>query len=131
MSVGFEKSVRLRMFFGKALHEAFGEIPYHVGSSAKSKSWRDVDVVVMLSDDIFAERFGGVIGQEGFREDQWEITCLAFSLLGKELTGLPIDFKIQSMRWANDHFPGSKDHPRSALFAIFPVSSFRFEEISK
>ena len=38
--------------FGQLVYDAFGEIPYHVGSSMgeKKTGWRDVDVRVMLSD---------------------------------------------------------------------------------
>jgi len=38
--------------------------------------------------------------------------CLAFSALGKQMTGLPIDFQIQPTTWANEKFKGSR---RSAL----------------
>jgi len=119
VSVGFEGSVRLRLFFGKALNEVFGHVAYHVGSSARSKKWRDVDVVIMLDDDEFTAMFGGSIGAKGFKVDKWESTCLAFTLLGKELTRLPIDFKIQPMTWANKHFGGHKEHPRDAIIGFW------------
>jgi hypothetical protein len=39
---------------------------------------------------------------------------LAFSALGSQMTGLPIDFQIQPQTWANEHYP----HSRSALIEV-------------
>src|SRR5215212_8428277 len=41
--------------FGQLILDAFGEVPYHVGSSLKSKKWRDVDVRLILDDDQYKE----------------------------------------------------------------------------
>lgn len=105
MSVGFPASVKLYSIFGGLLSAAFGvTCAYHVGSSLKGKDWRDVDVVVLLEDDDFEKMFGS-------REPQgakWEGFCLAFSSLGHEVTGLPIDFKVQPREWANAKFPNNK-----------------------
>ena len=39
---------------------------------------------------------------------KWVALCLAFSLLGKHMTGLPIDFQIQSESLANEQYKGSR-----------------------
>jgi hypothetical protein len=39
---------------------------------------------------------------------------LAWSMLGRQMTGLPIDFQIQQQTLANDEFDG----PRSALMFV-------------
>ena len=52
---------------------------------------------------------------------KWVALCLAFSSLGKEMTGLPIDFQIQQQTYANKHFKRN----RSAIGMIpgrFPKS---------
>ena len=115
MSVGFPASLKLNSIFGGLLASAFNvTCAYHVGSSLKGKVWRDVDVVVLLDDDDFSRIFGkfDVNGDFGAR---WEAVCLAFSALGREVTGLPIDFKVQPTKWANDKFPHDKDHPNENM----------------
>jgi hypothetical protein len=41
--------------------------------------------------------------------------------LGKQMTGLPIDFQIQPASWANKHYP----HSRSALIELEPTNPER------
>jgi len=117
MSVGFPASIKLYSIFGKFLADAFGvTCAYHVGSSVRGKGWRDVDVVVLLEDKDFELMFGHKV-PEGAK---WEAICLAFSALGKDLTGLPIDFKIQPVTWANDKFRSQDGHQRSAMIGGSP-----------
>ena len=114
MSVGFPASIKLYSIFGQLLHDAFGVIPYHVGSSIFEKDRRDVDVVVLLEDDDFEKMFGKRT-PEG---PKWDAYCLAFSALGREVTGLNIDFKVQPREWANEKFVHNAEHldnPRSAM----------------
>jgi hypothetical protein len=112
MSVGFPASIKLYSIFGKLLADAFGvTCAYHVGSSLRNKNTRDVDVVVLLEDDDFEKTFGK-------REPdgpKWEAYCLAFSELGRSVTGLNIDFKVQPREWANTKFPHDKEHPDENL----------------
>jgi hypothetical protein len=98
--------------FGAIIRDYFGHIPYHVGSSLSSKGWRDVDVRLILDDDEFAERFGPDRSAE--TNPKLGAITLAFSVLGQQMTGLPIDFQIQPQTWANEKYPG----PRSALIEI-------------
>jgi hypothetical protein len=44
--------------FGTIVTDAFGHVPYQVGSSLFTKEWRDVDVRLILPDDEFDRRFG-------------------------------------------------------------------------
>ncbi len=113
MGVGMPGALKLDEF-GSHVMSAFDAVPYHVGSSMKNKSgWRDVDVRVLLEDEKYDAMNLGHPGRQ-HRNEKWVALCLAFSALGKEMTGLPIDFQIQRMSEANEEF-GSKDHPRSAI----------------
>jgi hypothetical protein len=105
--------------FGSQVWHAFGEPPYLVGSAlanqmtdapdTQRRQWFDVDVRVILDDDVYA-REGYGEPDHAHRNGKWVAMCLAFSELGRRLTGLPIDFQIQQRTAAN------KDKgPRSAL----------------
>lgn len=84
---------------------------YHVGSSLTRKlGWRDVDVRLILDDDEYAAMQLGDPTRSMLNE-KWVALCLAFSALGKQLTGLPIDFQIQQQSYANKKFNG----PRSPI----------------
>jgi hypothetical protein len=94
--------------FGQTLYEAFGAVPYHVGSSVHGKTWRDVDVRIMLDDDRFAALFPGYAAWHQ-RDAWWNLVNSALSELGRVRTGLPIDLKIQPTTEANERFPGSRN----------------------
>lgn len=103
MGAGQPGSYLLRLF-GAHVHQAFGEVPFQVGSSLTQKrGWRDVDVRLMLDDDEYAARYA----DDGVRNAH----NLAWSIFGQHLTGLPIDFQIQERSQAN----AEHDGPRSAL----------------
>lgn len=102
--------------FGTIVRDYFGHVAYHVGSSLKTKDWRDVDVRLILDDDEFEERFGRNHSAEG--NPKLAAITLAFAALGKEMTGLPIDFQIQPQTWANEHYSSRDGHWRSALIEI-------------
>lgn len=108
MSVGMPAGIWLNKF-GGIVADYFGHTPYHVGSSSESKEWRDVDVRLILPDDEFEARFGKVQNCEV--NAKLAAVTLAFAALGKQMTGLPIDFQIQPQTHANAKYPG----PRSAL----------------
>lgn len=109
MGVGMPAALLLHEF-GSQVWYAFGAPPYHVGSSLQGKHWRDVDVRLILPDDEY-EALG--LGQPNmpYRNGKWVALCLAFSALGKQMTGLPIDFQIQQQTRANEEYTG----PRSTL----------------
>lgn len=100
--------------FGRVLFETFGEIPYHVGSSAPGNggAWRDVDVRLMLDDKIYAA-MGLGDPERTHSNGRWVGLTLAFSLLGKHMTGLPIDFQIQQTSYANRLY--GDGHTRCAI----------------
>ena len=98
--------------FGVIVRDYFGHTPYHVGSSLKTKDWRDVDVRLILPDDEFEALFGKVAN---YCNPKLAAVTLAFCALGKEMTGLPIDFQIQSQTHANEKYGGGW---RSALTEI-------------
>lgn len=110
MSVGFPAHLYLNLF-GQVVEEGFGHAAYLVGSAAKGKGWRDVDVVVIVDDDEFAAMFPGAVPGRYSFDPRWRSVCLAYSALGERMTGLPIDFKVQQQSHANSAFDG----PREAL----------------
>lgn len=107
--VGMPAALKLEQF-GRVLFEFFGAHAYQVGSSILSTDWRDVDVRMILSDEEFDATFGKLTRPRCLNL-KWNAACLAFSSLGREMTGLPIDFQIDRQTEANDMYPG----PRSAL----------------
>lgn len=118
MGVGMPADLWLNEF-GSQVWSAFGKPAYHVGSSLANKDgWRDVDVRVMLDDEAWA-RWGFSPDRhtvDSHQDPKWVAVCLAFSALGKQMTGLPIDFQVQRIDDANEKYP----HPRSAL-GIIPL----------
>lgn len=109
MGVGMPAEIKLHQF-GSEVWAAFGEMPFQVGSSLLSKQWRDVDVRLILNDEEW-DRLELGDPRSVFGNGKWVALCLAFSALGKEMTGLPIDFQIQKFSDANARYDG----PRSAL----------------
>src|SRR6185503_5686839 len=110
VGVGMPALLKLELFAG-VVHDAFGEWPYLVGSAARGKVWRDVDVRVMLGPEEW-QRFCGASTQKPERLNrQWTAFCLAFSELGRIMTGLPIDFQLQERDEANRLWPNEVRMP--------------------
>jgi hypothetical protein len=99
--------------FGSQVWSAFGSPPYLVGSALHGKQWRDVDVRLILADDEYAA-MGLGNPKTPISNGKWVSLCMAYSALGKHMTGLPIDFQIQQRTFANERHPG----PRSAIGCI-------------
>jgi len=97
--------------FGKIVHDAFGDWPYLVGSAVLGKTWRDVDVRLILADEEYEALVGKLERPEALNQ-RWCAFNMAFSELGKRITGLPIDFQIQQRTQANKENP---NQPRCAL----------------
>lgn len=113
--VGMPASLLLNEF-GSQVWSAFGDPPYLVGSALCGKcgrQWHDVDVRMMLDDETYAAMELGD-PDDPHRNGKWVALCLAFSALGKQMTGLPIDFQIQQVTHANKTHKG----PRSAIGMI-------------
>lgn len=117
MGVGMPQALFLEEFGSQVWH-AFGTPPYLVGSALKAKTWRDVDVRLILSDEAWeAWRFGDPTPSKAMCNGRWVALCLAFSALGKQMTGLPIDFQIQQRTHANKAY---EKQPRSSLGRVDP-----------
>jgi hypothetical protein len=101
MSTGMPAGIWLNKF-GVIVCDYFGHTPYHVGSSLKTKDWRDVDVRLILPDDEFEALFGSV--HVSWINPKLAAITLAFSALGSQMTGLPIDFQIQTQTHANEKY---------------------------
>lgn len=110
MGVGMPANLYLHEF-GSQVWAAFGEPPYHVGSSMTGKQWRDVDVRLILDDETY-EAMGLGDPKNPHHNGKWVSLCMAYSALAKQMTGLPVDFQIQQRTQANAEF---KDGPRSAI----------------
>jgi hypothetical protein len=100
--------------FGEVLSHAFdGAYAYQVGSSLFGSRWRDVDIRIMLDDEKYAAMgFGDP--DRPHSNAKWCAYTMAFSELGRRMTGLPIDFQVQQTTWANNQYAGN-EHGRSAL----------------
>lgn len=93
--------------WASTLREAFGAMPYLVGSVARDEEWRDVDVRVMLDDDdpLLADR------------RRARALNVALTLWGQHVTRLPIDCQLQATTEGNTH-----DGPRLPLgMAVWPA----------
>lgn len=116
--IGPHKALLLDVF-GDMAEAAWGATAYQVGSSLTSSSWRDVDVRVLVPAHHFARLFfdpanGGRSWkpEDRHREPMWRAHMLAWSRLGESLTGLPIDFQVETEEEANARWGAE---PRSAL----------------
>ncbi|AZV21493.1 hypothetical protein [Mesorhizobium sp. M7A.F.Ce.TU.012.03.2.1] len=92
-----------------AAYESYGI--YLVGSAIERPDWRDVDVVMIMSDEEFKREFPHATASTFEMDPKWLINSIAISDWLSRLTGLPIDFKIQAQEWANALHKG----PRHAL----------------
>lgn len=114
--VGMPQGIWLREY-GEYVRAAFGEMPYHVGSSLRLKDgWRDVDVRVLLPDEEWEHQQLGDPANPQWNA-KWTAITLAWSAFGRQMTGLPIDFQLQQRTQANGEF-GRPEHQRSALFRL-------------
>jgi hypothetical protein len=100
--------------FGRYIRDALDEVPYLVGSCLHREDWRDVDVRVILPD----EKYDALFGERtvpACLSAKWNAWCLAFAALGRDTTGLPIDFQIDRMTEANAQYDG----PRNPLGVFY------------
>jgi hypothetical protein len=93
---------------------AFGSTPYLVGSCLERGDYRDVDVRIVLDDDVYDRWFPG----PGVQRTQplWSLLASSISLQLQQMTGLPIDFQIQS-RSTSAKYAG-----RCEPLGIFPTA---------
>lgn len=72
-----------------------------VGSALKRKDYRDVDIRHIISNDSFLKMFSSI--DIGYFNQM-------VSLWGQQVTGLPIDYQVQSIDSEDNKVPGYK-HP--------------------
>jgi hypothetical protein len=118
LGVGMPATLMLHEF-GSQVWNAFGTPPYLVGSALFTKQWRDIDVRLLLADEEY-EKLGLGNPNHTHENGKWVSLVMAYSALGKAMTGLPIDFQIQQQTWANKTYP----EQRSALGVV----QLRFKE---
>lgn len=99
--------------FGLLIEDAWDEVGYLVGSSQRGEEWRDIDIRVMLSDEAFDSWFGTNVwpSKRRHQNSKWRAHMLAWSKLGQEFTGLPIDFQVERLTEANRLFPSEPRNP--------------------
>ncbi len=90
---------------------------YVVGSALERADWRDVDVRLMLSDEVFAREFPNA-GQHWEHDARWLLLTVAISEYLSKRTGLPIDFQFQPKTHANEKHHGR----RNAIGIVFRTS---------
>ncbi|MFA5355293.1 MAG: hypothetical protein WC302_00945 [Candidatus Paceibacterota bacterium] len=113
MGVGMPAALWLDEF-GSQVWNAFGQPCYLVGSALTHKTYRDVDVRLLLDDGEW-EKQGFGDPRRIHSNGKWVSLCLAYSALGKQMTGLNIDFQIQKASDANKVYADTKLFPRSCL----------------
>ena len=76
----------------------------HVGSSRERPDWRDVDLVMIMPDEVFAAEFPGAPLHSAAWEltPKWLILTCAISKWLTEKSGVPVDFKFQPRTFANE-----------------------------
>lgn len=96
--------------FGRVVHLAFGRYPELVGSALTTKTPRDLDVRLSLPQSEYMALVGPVaeFGKPGTR---WAALALAFSALGREMTGKVVDFQVQYPGISNQY----RDEQRYSL----------------
>ena len=94
-------------WFGQLVFDVFGSPPYLVGSATQHKKWRDVDIRLILTDEQW--KVLGFGSDPKYPSRSWAPLCMAFSALGKHITGLPIDFQIQQQTDANTRNKGQRE----------------------
>ncbi len=90
--------------FGSYVFDAWNSHAYLVGSAARGKTWRDVDVRLILTDEEFEWHIGELTRPKALNPC-WNANCLAWSYFGRSFTGLPIDFQIDQQSQANEQYP--------------------------
>lgn len=87
--------------------DAFG--CYVVGSALDRPDRRDIDVVMIMSDEGFAKLFPDAQGSSFEFDTRWLVMTVALSKWLSDLVGLPIDFKFQPQTLANQIHKGRRN----------------------
>lgn len=98
---------------------------YLVGSSLKTRDFRDVDVRLIMDDAEYDKLF-----RSGHLDALWSLMCTTISAWLSQQSGLPIDFQIQKQSYANEHFSQKDGHQRNALGIFLDYPGIRPSEVS-
>lgn len=93
------------------LIRAYGASIYHVGSSLQRPDWRDVDLVMILSDEAFEREFPNApLHSAAWEHDpKWLVLTVSLSKWLSEKSGVPVDFKFQPRSFANERHDGPRN----------------------
>lgn len=121
--VGMPTSLKLDEF-ANHVWATFGERPYMVGSATRKITYRDVDVRIILPDKAWSHWFPNMAPMSTeacwHGDPKWRALVLAFSELGRQMTGLPIDFQVQPATYAGRMYPGPR-YPLGNRFDYYSV----------
>lgn len=105
--------------FGQMLRAVFGNDVYMVGSATRTTAFRDVDVRAILDAEEWVAWFPRLkvqsVESDWQRDPAWASITRAFAELGRRVTGLPIDFQVQPVEYANSRYPPSAGHARHPI----------------
>lgn len=87
---------------------------YLVGSSTRTRDYRDVDVRMILPDEEFERFFPGAKDRPDMNP-LWSLMCSSISLFLQTHSSLPVDFQIQAQSVANAEFTRADGHDRQPL----------------
>lgn len=106
-NVGMPAAMLLDMWC-RNVNEAFDGQCYLVGSATQKGDWRDVDVRLILTDEVWERWFPGLLPITAQLDITWVVLCTALSQSASVATGLPVDFQIQQMTYANEKYAKSR-----------------------
>lgn len=110
--VGVPKIYKLQLacrIIEEAYPDSFG--CHLVGSALVRSDWRDIDVVCLMRDENFVREFPQAeLSSGSFQLDtKWMLNSITLSNWLSEQSGLPVDFKMQPITWANERHLGRRD----------------------
>jgi hypothetical protein len=95
----------------RPIRAAFDRAPMLVGSALRKRTYRDVDVRLILEDDDYAR----------LTVERWSMISIAISAYLAAATGLPVDFQVQQMTAAAEKVGGLPRNPLGVR-TIFDIS---------
>lgn len=87
----------------RPIRQTFHAPPYLVGTALTGKTYRDVDVRLILEDEPY-DALADQLGPDGMA-----FLGIAFGEYLAARTELPVDFQLQRQSEANEHHPGPRN----------------------
>ena len=95
------------------INRAMGDFGcYLVGSSIRTREYRDVDVRFIMDDAAYDRMFKD---ENGWVNPLWSLMCMSVSMWLSQQSALPIDFQIQRRTQANADHSIKTGHERQPL----------------